>query len=281
MLGCCIEFVRHTTIVHVGHQLGVSVQNPASGRVWFISREGQQYGPVSDAEVTKLIELGHLSPVDYVWSEGMGNWAEARTVPELVALRPKPPPPPLPPTPPPAPAQSRPAAPFVGGNGQTAQYAPVQPAAYSRPQPSSQTLAAGSAVGGLGDGGLLAGTGVASGHHGGTSAEPKPGTDESTIVLIAYVLLLLPVLLLPLIGVIIAFVNRGSAPPWLETHYRWQIRTFFMGLLYMLVGSILSLVAIGFLILLATVVWHIVRVVKGIMALNRREPIANPGAWLW
>lgn len=279
MLGCCIEFVRHTTIPAVGLEVGVSVHNPASGRVWFISREGQQYGPVSDAEMAKLIELGHLSPVDYVWSEGMGNWAEARTVPELVALRPKPPS--SPPPPPPAPAQqSRPAATFVGGNGQPEQYAPVQRATYARPQPASQMSPAGSAAGGLGDVGRLAGTGVSSGHHGGTPAEPMPRTDETTIVMIAYVLLLLPVLLLPLIGVIIAFVNRGSAPPWLKTHYRWQIRTFFMGLVYMLVGSILSLVGIGFLVLLFTVIWHIVRIVKGIMALNRREPIANPATWL-
>lgn len=42
--------------------------------------------------------------------------------------------------------------------------------------------------------------------------------DETTTAMIAYVLLLLPVLILPLIGVVIAFVNRSTASDWLATH---------------------------------------------------------------
>lgn len=49
----------------------------------------------------------------------------------------------------------------------------------------------------------------------------------------------------------------------------------------MVIGSALSLVLVGGLVLLFALVWHIVRVVKGIMALNRGQPIANPASWLW
>lgn len=266
------------------------MQNAANGRVWFISREGQQYGPVSDIEMAKLLELGHLSPVDYVWCEGMGNWSEARTVPELVALRPAPLPPPPPPPPPRAPGYEPPStwqqqSPQSTSQPQ-AQASPLYGAGPRPASPGDAPYASGSAAYAPAP---TAGTGAnAVARHHAAGATPHadggagttvalPRADDTTITMIAYVLLLI----LPLIGVIIAFVNRSSAPEWLATHYRWQIRTFFLGLVYALVGAILSLVAIGFLVVLFTVVWWIVRTVKGIMALNRREAIANPASWLW
>ena len=30
----------------------------------------------------------------------------------------------------------------------------------------------------------------------------------------------------PLIGIVMAYMARGEGPDWLQSHYRWQIRTF-------------------------------------------------------
>jgi hypothetical protein len=58
---------------------------------WYLARDGQQYGPVTDAELSKIIELGHLKPTDLVWRQGMDDWAPAEST---LDLRPKSAPPP-------------------------------------------------------------------------------------------------------------------------------------------------------------------------------------------
>ena len=50
---------------------------PASQIQWYLAREGQQYGPLSDAELAKFIELGHLQPNDLLWREGFPDWRPA------------------------------------------------------------------------------------------------------------------------------------------------------------------------------------------------------------
>jgi len=47
---------------------------------WYIARDGQQYGPLSDSELTKFIELGHLQPTDLLWREGFPDWRPAMVV---------------------------------------------------------------------------------------------------------------------------------------------------------------------------------------------------------
>ena len=83
-----------------------------------------------------------------------------------------------------------------------------------------------------------------------------------------------------LVGIVIAYINRGKAGGWVETHYTWQIRTFWIGLLYSLVSVLLMIVGIGFLLMIAVAVWVIVRCVIGLQAAGRDEPIRNPESWL-
>jgi uncharacterized membrane protein len=81
------------------------------------------------------------------------------------------------------------------------------------------------------------------------------------------------------IGVILAYVNRGTGPDWLETHYRYQIRTFWIGLLYTLVGFVSMIVLIGWLVVFATAVWLILRCARGMTWLDRGEPVPDPATW--
>ncbi len=84
-----------------------------------------------------------------------------------------------------------------------------------------------------------------------------------------------------LVGLVMAYVYRAEATDCIKAHYRWQIRTFWIGLLYTLSGVLLSGIGVGFLILLFALIWFIVRCVKGLQSLERREPPANPGSWLF
>ena len=84
-----------------------------------------------------------------------------------------------------------------------------------------------------------------------------------------------------LIGLIMAYMNRAEAPAWLASHYQFQIRTFWIGLLYAAVSMLLMAVAIGFVLLFAVAIWLLIRYIKGLSLLNRREAYPNPTSWLF
>ncbi len=109
----------------------------------------------------------------------------------------------------------------------------------------------------------------------------KPVSTGS--VKLVYILYLVAILigLTGIVGVIVAYVNKSDAPEWLSTHYRYQIRTFWIGGLYILVGSLLSLVIIGWFILLFWVIWLIVRCVKGMKYADNQQAIPNPTTWMF
>jgi uncharacterized membrane protein len=108
-------------------------------------------------------------------------------------------------------------------------------------------------------------------------------TSETGKANIVYILYLAGVVvgITPLIGVIMAYLSKDEAPDWVQTHYRFQIRTFWISLLYGLIGALLTLVFIGFLVLFATLVWYIIRCVKGLNTLSKGEPIADPASWMF
>ena len=84
-----------------------------------------------------------------------------------------------------------------------------------------------------------------------------------------------------IVGVVLAYIARDDAPNWLASHYRFQIRTFWLLLLFSFIGAVLTLVLVGYLVLVATAVWLIVRCVKGWHHLDRREPVDNVETWLF
>jgi uncharacterized membrane protein len=78
-----------------------------------------------------------------------------------------------------------------------------------------------------------------------------------------------------IVAVIINYVKRDEVRgTWLESHFRWQIRTFWWGLLWGVIGTVLLLVLVGWLILAAASIWIIYRIVKGWLYLNDNKPIS-------
>ena len=112
---------------------------------------------------------------------------------------------------------------------------------------------------------------------------PQPLVSNPQLALIVYILYFVAYFtgITALIGVIIAHMQVASADPLLATHYRFQIRTFWIGILYLVIGTILTVVMVGIVILLWWFVWSLVRNVKGTLALNDNKPIANPASWMF
>ena len=77
-----------------------------------------------------------------------------------------------------------------------------------------------------------------------------------------------------IVAVVVNYVKRDEAAGTLyESHFRWQIRTFWFGLLWAVIGGLLALVLVGFAILFAAAVWLIYRIVKGWLNLNDGKPM--------
>ncbi len=117
-----------------------------------------------------------------------------------------------------------------------------------------------------------------------TQSNPiHPNPLNTTFPMIIYALYLanLAVPFTALIAVIMAYINKSDENNFLQSHYQFQIRTFWIGLLYLMIGGILTLVVIGWLILLFYAVWLIIRCVKGLKYLNNQQPIPNPTSWMF
>jgi uncharacterized membrane protein len=78
-----------------------------------------------------------------------------------------------------------------------------------------------------------------------------------------------------LVGLIINYVKRDDVAGTLyESHFNWQIRTFWWGLLWGVLGSILIFaLGLGLVVLFVAWVWAIYRVVKGWLKLNDGKPV--------
>jgi uncharacterized membrane protein len=81
-----------------------------------------------------------------------------------------------------------------------------------------------------------------------------------------------------IIAVILNYLKRGDvAGTWLDSHFSWQIRTFWFAALWVLLAIVLAFTIVGVPLALAiagiVTVWLIYRVVRGWLALNAGKPI--------
>jgi uncharacterized membrane protein len=77
-----------------------------------------------------------------------------------------------------------------------------------------------------------------------------------------------------IVAIIMNYVKESDvAGTYLESHFRWQIRTFWFGLLWGAIGLITSLIFIGWAVLVAAGIWFIYRIVRGWLNLNDGKPM--------
>jgi uncharacterized membrane protein len=105
----------------------------------------------------------------------------------------------------------------------------------------------------------------------------------ATMVRIIYVLYLTGVAtcgITALVGLVMAYVYQDEAPDWLKSHYRLLTRTFWIGLLFMCVSVALMFVLVGFLLMLVSVLWWIIRCIKGMKYVDEQKPYPQPDGWM-
>ncbi len=81
-----------------------------------------------------------------------------------------------------------------------------------------------------------------------------------------------------IIAVVINYVKREEARgTFLESHFRWQIRTFWFALLWCVIGAMLFATLVGIplavVVFFAASVWAIYRIARGWLALRDRKPM--------
>ena len=83
-----------------------------------------------------------------------------------------------------------------------------------------------------------------------------------------------------IVAVILNYIKRNDARgTWIESHFRWQIRTFWFGLLWVALCVLFVVLTLGIGILIAwlplaiVTIWFIYRVARGWMALKDGVPM--------
>ena len=80
-------------------------------------------------------------------------------------------------------------------------------------------------------------------------------------------------------AVMVNYIKKDDVQgTWLESHFRWQIRTFWFVLLWAFVGVVTFVVGLGVIILAVDVIWLLYRIIKGWLALaDGKEMYASGG----
>lgn len=77
-------------------------------------------------------------------------------------------------------------------------------------------------------------------------------------------------------GAIINYVRMDDVKgSWIESHFRWQTKTFWYVLVWMVIGGISVIFLVGWAILLAVSLWLIYRLVKGWVYLRENRPLPS------
>ena len=114
-------------------------------------------------------------------------------------------------------------------------------------------------------------------------AVPPRLQDDKTLPVVIYALHIAGVAtggLTCLIGAILAYVSRKDAPEWLASHYEFQIRTFWLALLFSVISGVLTTVGVGVVMLVAVGLWLVVRGVMGLSILLKGQPYPTPKNWM-
>jgi uncharacterized membrane protein len=108
-----------------------------------------------------------------------------------------------------------------------------------------------------------------------------PVVSNYGLVLTVYILYLVGFLtgITVLVGVVIAYLQRDRTDRVSQSHFQFQITTFWVGLLYFFVELLTIHFGIGAVILLSCIIWTVIRCVKGLLTLNTGDPIRNPNSW--
>lgn len=83
-----------------------------------------------------------------------------------------------------------------------------------------------------------------------------------------------------LVAIVLNYIKKEDvAGTLLESHFRWQIRTFWFGLLWGFIGAVTFIILIGIPILIADLVWFIYRIAKGWLRLHEGKSMYSAATY--
>jgi uncharacterized membrane protein len=109
-----------------------------------------------------------------------------------------------------------------------------------------------------------------------STPESEKAVSDRSLAGIIYLLYALSLALgvTALVAIVMNYVKRDDVRgTWLESHFRWQIRTFWFSLLWAAIGAVTFVILVGAIILFADLLWFIYRIVKGWLRLNDGKPM--------
>jgi uncharacterized membrane protein len=116
-----------------------------------------------------------------------------------------------------------------------------------------------------------------------TTDNASPGGPQQSLVKLTHVIYALDAAslfigLTGIVAIVMAYLKRDEARgSFLESHYTWIIRTFWIGLAGAIVGgATMWMFGLGMIIVGAVIVWYVYRIVKGWLALNDGKALPNP-----
>jgi uncharacterized membrane protein len=76
------------------------------------------------------------------------------------------------------------------------------------------------------------------------------------------------------VAIVLNYIKQDDARgTWLESHFRWQIRTFWWSVVWFVLGALTWIILVGWVVLGVAFVWFIYRIAKGWLNLNENKPM--------
>jgi len=106
------------------------------------------------------------------------------------------------------------------------------------------------------------------------SAEKTASLKTLTTVIYALYALALFAGVSAIVAIVLNYIKREEVQgTWLESHFRWQISTFWWSVLWCVVGALTWIILIGWLVWGVAAIWFIYRIAKGWLNLNDNKPM--------
>lgn len=112
---------------------------------------------------------------------------------------------------------------------------------------------------------------------GSTSVDPVKLGQLKQLTLITYILYAVSAFvgITAIVAIVINYIKReDTAGTIYESHFTWQIRTFWWSLVWFFVGmATIWILGLGAIVLVADGIWVIYRIVKGFLNFNEDKPM--------
>jgi uncharacterized membrane protein len=111
--------------------------------------------------------------------------------------------------------------------------------------------------------------------------DPTPATDEKlaslkTLTTVIYALYAVSLFfgITAIVAIVLNYIKRDEVQgTWLESHFGWQIRTFWWSVVWLVAGGIAWIILLGWVVWGVAFVWFIYRIAKGWLNLNDNKPM--------